>query len=285
VVAGYLSNSLALLSDAGHNFADALALGLSWYAVRVARRPADERRTYGYHRVGILTALANAVALLAIAVFIFVEAAQRFRTPEPVHSGVMVGVAIVAVLLNALISVWLHGEAQHDLNIRSAYLHMIGDAVSAVGVAAAGMIVWLTGQTVADPAVSVLIGLFILWSTWGVLRESVNVLLEGVPAGLDMKALEAALSQVPGVLNVHDLHVWAVYSGITACSGHVVVAEQSVRNGQQVIKAAAEMMQERFHISHTTIQVEVEGCGPNEMYCALRGTGADRAGQEHRGGH
>jgi|SRR5579883_1256042 len=277
-VAGYLSNSLALLSDAGHNFADAIALGLSWYAVRVSKRPADASRTFGYHRAGILTALVNAAALVAIALFIFWEAAERFRNPEPVQSGVMIGVAIAAVILNGVISLWLHSEAKHDLNIRSAYLHMLGDALAGIGVALAGVIVWLTGKSIADPAVSVIIGLLILWSSWGILKESVNILMEGVPAGLDMDALKAAIPQVPGVLNVHDLHVWSVSSGIAACSCHILVAEQSVRSGQQILKAVADMLHERFNVSHTTIQVEVEGCGPNEMYCALE---EDAGHEEH----
>ena len=185
-VAGYLSNSLALLADAGHNFADAIALGLSWYAARLARRPADTRRTFGYHRSGILAALANAAGLVVIALFIFWEAVQRFRNPEPVQSGVMIGVAVAAVAVNGLISVWLHAGAKNDLNVRSAYVHMLGDAVASAGVAVAGVVVWITGESVADPVVSVVIGVLILWSSWGILNEAVNVLMEGVPAGLDM---------------------------------------------------------------------------------------------------
>lgn len=283
--AGYWANSLALLSDAGHNLADALALAVSWYAIRMARRPADAHRTYGYHRAGILAALVNAVALVAIAGVTFWEAAKRFRAPEPVQSNVVVGVAAVAVVLNALISVWLHAEAQHDLNIRSAYLHMLGDALSALGVAAAGVTIWLTGEPLADPAVSVLIGALILWSSWRILKQSVNVLLEGVPEGFDVAALRDALSMVPGVLAVHDLHVWAVSSGITACSCHLVVAGQSARSGQRVMQAAADVMRERFRVTHTTIQVEVEGCGLGGMHCQLWGPEAENEGHSHTDGH
>ncbi len=280
-VAGYLSNSLALLSDAGHNFADAIALGLSWYAARLARRPADARRTFGYHRAGILAALANAAGLVVIALFIFWEAAQRFRNPEPVQSGVMIGVALAAVAVNVLISVWLHAGAKSDLNVRSAYVHMLGDALASAGVAVAGVVVWATGESVADPVVSVVIGLLILWSSWGILNEAVAVLMEGVPAGLDMTALEAALAGVPGVLNVHHLHVWAVSSGVVACSCHLVVAEQSVRDGQQVVRAAAEMLRDRFRVAHTTIQVEVEGCGPNDLYATPRPVAGGHEGHDH----
>ena len=279
--AGYFANSLALLSDAGHNFADALALALSWYAVWVAGRPADPKRTYGYHRVGILAALVNAVSLVVIALVIFWEAARRLWAPEPVQGGLMIGVALAAILLNAVISLWLRADAKHDLNLRSAYLHMLGDAVAALGVVAAGVVVLLTGWTAADPVVSFLIGGLILWSSWGVLKESVNVLLEAVPKGLDMGALERGVREVPGVLGVHDLHVWTVGSGIVACSCHVVVAEQTVREGQQVLRAVAGLLKERFRITHTTIQIEVEGCEPDDMYCTLRRAEAGRARHDH----
>jgi cobalt-zinc-cadmium efflux system protein len=272
-VAGYLANSLALLSDAAHNFADALALGLSWYAVRAARRPADARRTFGSHRVGILAAVVNAVSLVVVALWIFWEAVQRLRQPAPVESGAMIAVALVAVLLNGLIGLWLHHEAKHDLNIRSAYLHMLGDAVAALGVVVAGVVVALTGQSAADPVVSLLIGVLILWSSWGILAESVNVLLEAAPRSLDMAALEKGIRETPGVLGVHDLHVWTVASGIVACSCHVVVAEQSVREGQQVLRGVAGLLHERFGVAHTTIQIEVEGCDPDDMYCTLRRCG------------
>jgi cobalt-zinc-cadmium efflux system protein len=280
-VLGWFANSLALLSDAGHNFADALALILSWYAVRAAQRPADARRTYGFHRVGILAALANAVSLVLIALVIFWEAVGRLRQPEPVAAGPMIGVALAAALLNGLISVWLHGEAKHDLNLRGAYLHMLGDALSAVGVVAAGILVALTGSPLADPVVSLLIGGLILWSSWGILSESVEVLLEASPRGLDMAALEQAVRGEPGVLGVHHLHVWTVASGIIACSCHIVVAEQSVREGQQVLRAVAGLLRQRFGIAHTTIQVEVEGCEPDQVYRAPRPLGCPPHGHDH----
>src|SRR5713101_2604076 len=176
--AGLFSHSLALLSDAGHNFADALALVLACYALGAARRPANASRTFGYHRVGILAALANAITLVVIAVLIFWEAFQRLRSPAPVRSGLMIGVALVALLMNTVISLWLRGVAKHDLNVRSAYLHMVGDALSSLGVVAAGAMIAITGSTAADPAVSLLIGALILWSSGGILTEAVTVLLE-----------------------------------------------------------------------------------------------------------
>ena len=268
--AGYLSHSLALMSDAGHNFSDALALILSWYAVRAAKRPATPSRTYGSHRVGILAALANALTLVAIGAIVIWEAVPLFRNPQPIASGPMIWVALVAILLNGLISSWLRAGSKTDLNIRSAYLHMLGDAISAFGVVLAGIFVAATGNPIADPVVSVLIGGFIIWSSWGIITESVNILLEAVPKGLDMAAFEGAIKDVPGVIAVHDLHIWTVASGILACSCHVVVTEQSIREGQQVIRAVREGLLRRFAVSHATIQIEVDGCEPDEMYCTMR---------------
>jgi cobalt-zinc-cadmium efflux system protein len=269
-VAGWFAHSLALLSDAGHNFADAAALGFSWYAVWIAKKPSNPEMTFGYHRVGILAALVNAVSLVVIALVICWEAIERFRHPEPVHGWTMIVVAAVAVALNVVISLWLHAGAKHDLNLRSAYLHMIGDAVSAVGVIVAGVVVLFTGAHVADPIVSLVIGALILWSSWAILKESVNVLLEATPAGTDMAAVERTIREVRGVLDAHDLHVWTVGPGATACSVHVVVAEQSVREGQQILRAVVDELRAHFGINHSTVQVEVEGHCVNEMYCTIR---------------
>jgi len=268
--AGYFSNSLALMSDAGHNFADALALILSWYGLWIARRPSSEKHSYGYHRVGILTALVNAVALVVIALLVFWEAITRLRQPEPVQSKPMIIVALIAILLNTVISLWLRKAAKEDLNVRSAYLHMVGDAVSAVGVVIAGVIVAFTGASIADPVVSILIGLLILWSSWGILKESVNVLLEGIPKGMDMWSVEQTINKVHGVLAVHDLHVWTVGSGMICCSCHITVEEQSVRSGENVLRAVTRTLEHDFGIAHTTIQIEVGGCEPNDMFCVMK---------------
>ena len=236
------AHSLALMSDAGHNFSDALALVLSWYGFQAAKRPATSRRTFGSHRVGILAALANALTLVAIGAIIIWEAVDRFRDPQPVKSGPMIWVALAAMLLNGVISFWLHSGTKHDLNLRSAYLHMLGDAVSAFGVVIAGIIIALTGSPLADPVVSLLIGGVIIWSSWGIITESVGILLEAVPKGVDMEALEQSIKAVNGVLGVHDLHVWTVASGIHSASCHIHVSEQSIRSGEQILKAVAEML-------------------------------------------
>lgn len=268
--AGYWANSLALLADAGHNFADALALALSWYTRRLSRRPADPRRTYGYHRAAILAALANAVSLVVLAFAIGWEAASRLLHPEPVSGGLMAGVALAAVVLNGVISLWLRAGSRNDLNVRSAYLHMLGDAVSSVGVVVAGLIVAMTGWAAADPVVSFLIAGLILWSSRGIVAESVDVLLEAAPAGLDTVALGRAVGEITGIRGVHDLHVWTVGPGIIACSCHILVGEQTIREGQQFIRAVVALLKADFGVSHTTVQVEVEGCDPDSLYCTLR---------------
>jgi cobalt-zinc-cadmium efflux system protein len=265
---GWWAHSLALLSDAGHNMADAAALGLSWYALRAARKPSHAGMTFGYHRVGIFAALANAAALVAIAVLIAVEAIARIREPEVANGSVMIGVAAAAIAVNLLIGLWLHKGSKDDLNIRSAYLHMLGDAFSALGVVVAGAIIEVTGAAMVDPIASLLIAGLILWTSWETLAETVNVLLEAAPRGLDMAEIEQAIRAVPGIHGTHHLHVWTVASGMIACSCHIIVAEQSVRSGQQVLRAVVETLEHRFGISHATVQVEVEGCGPDGSTCA-----------------
>ncbi len=276
-IAGWTAHSLALLSDAGHNLADAAALGFSWYALWIANKPSHQGMTFGYHRVGVFAALANAVSLVLIAVFIGWEAIVRIREPQPADGPMMIGVAAAAIVVNLAIGLWLHRGAKDDLNIRSAYLHMMGDALSAFGVVIAGVLVAARQWSLADPLVSLLIAGLILYSSYGVLCESATVLLEGTPAGMDMPAVIAAIKNVGGVLDVHDLHVWMVGPGVVACSCHILVAEQSIREGQQVLRAVVDDIEHRFHITHTTVQVEVEGCDANDMYCmGQRSSGAAR---------
>ncbi len=280
-VAGFLGHSVALLSDAGHNLADAVALLFSWYALRVASRPSNATRTFGYHRVGILAALVNAGSLVAISFFIAWEGVERLLHPREVHGVVMIAVAGAAVAINALIAFWLQRHAESDLNLRSAYLHMLGDAASAAAVIVAGIVVLVTKNSLADPIVSFVIAALILWSSWGILVESLNVLLEASPADIDMRAVEQAISGVEGVLDVHDLHVWTVGPGVVACSCHVLVAEQTISSGQQVLRAVVGELDRKFRINHTTVQVEVEGCGPNDMYCQIRRSDQLHAGHPH----
>ncbi len=265
--AGWFAGSLALLSDAGHNLADAAALALSWYALRLAGRPSHHGMTFGYHRVGIFAAFVNAASLILIAFVIAWEAVTRLRTPEPASSTAMIVVAAMAVVVNGVIGLKLHGGAEHDINVRSAYLHMLGDAISACAVVVAGILVAVTHSTLADPIVSLLIAALIVYSTYEVFRDSITILLEGTPAGIEMPTVIDAIRSVGGVMDVHDLHVWTVGPGVIACSCHILVGEQSVREGQQVLRAVVHELEHRFRIGHSTIQVEVEGCASDDMYC------------------
>jgi len=280
-IAGWLAHSVALLSDSGHNLADALALIFSWYALRIASRPSDSTRTFGYHRVGILAALVNAGSLVAIAVVIVWQGVERLLAPAPVHGWLMIIVAIAAVVINATIAMWLQHGAHDDLNVRSAYLHMLGDAASGCAVIVAGIIVAVTHNPLADPIVSFVIAALILWSSWSILTESLNVLLEASPAGIDTAQVAQAIGQVPGVLDVHDLHVWTVGPGVVACSCHAVVAEQTISSGQQVLRAIVAELDRRFRINHTTVQIEVEGCEPNHIYCNIQRSEHAHVGHHH----
>jgi cobalt-zinc-cadmium efflux system protein len=266
---GLFAHSLALLSDAGHNFADAAALGFSWYALWIARKPSHARMTFGYHRVGILAALVNASSLVVIALAILWQAVDRLRHPEPAHGWIMVGVAAVAVALNFTIGSWLHAGSHHDLNVRSARLHMLGDAISAIGVVLAGLVVATTGATLADPIISFLIAGLILISSWGVLKESVNVLLEGTPKGIDMQTVEKDIAAVEGVRGIHDLHVWTVGPGVIAASLHIVVEEETIRAGQRVLRNVSAQLQVKHRINHATVQVELSGDCSDGMYCCI----------------
>ncbi len=266
---GVHARSLALLSDAGHNFTDGLALALSWYALWIARKPATSTRTYGYHRVGILAALANAVTLLVIAVFILGEAVQLFVHPQHAQSGPMIGVALLALAMNAGIALGLRKAAVTDLNIRGAYIHMAGDALSAVGVVVAGVVLHFTGWVYADPLVSVLIGLFIIYSSWGIVRETINILLEGTPTGLDVSAMAAAMQAVPGVQGVHDLHVWAISDGMNALSCHLNFLEADTPDAALVVREVKTLLAARFQVTHSTIETECSDCLSHDLYCQL----------------
>ncbi len=265
---GIFAHSLALISDAGHNFADALALILAFGAAKIAQGPSTSSRTFGYHRATILVALINALSLVLIALYIFWEAYSRLGDAQAVNSRLMIGVAFIALVLNGVIAFSLR-KGTHDLNTKSAYVHMLGDALASIGVIVAGVIILFTGAYWADSAVSVLIGLFILWSSWSVIREATDVLMEAAPKGLDVQEVENTIKKISGVLTVHDLHVWTISSGMLACSCHVLVSRKTVEEGQQVIKDIIHDLQNRYHLSHTTIQIEVEGCDPNDVYCTL----------------
>lgn len=256
VIGSILTNSLALLSDAGHMFSDIAALGLSLFAFRMARRPATAKRTYGYHRVEILAALINGLTLWLIVGIIFHEAYHRFLDPPEVRSLGMLVVATLGLGVNVAAGFILYGSHKENINLRGAFLHVIGDALGSVGAIAAGIIMLLTGWYLADPMISIFIGLLILYSSWGLVKESIEILMQSVPKGIDIEEVQRAIEQVSGVTKVHDLHIWAVTSGVSTLSAHVVV------NGREdfhrVLNELEAILRERFNVEHTTIQLETE---------------------------
>lgn len=257
-IAGWLTGSLALISDAAHMFTDSAALAVSLAAVRFGRMPADSKRTFGYQRFEILAAAFNASLLFLVALYILFEAWHRFREPQPIHTTGMLAVAVLGLVVNLIAARILHAGSQTSLNMRGAYLEVLADLVGSAGVIVAGLVILFTGLTWVDPLVAVLIGLWVVPRTWMLFRASVNILLEGVPEGVDMGEIRAGILTVPGVCGVHDLHVWAVASRETSLSAHVVVLDAT--KAERALGDVARLLGERFHIHHSTIQVESGGC-------------------------
>ena len=250
------TGSLALAADAGHMLTDVGGLALALFATWIAARPPTPAKTYGYYRVEILAATVNALLLLAVAGLILVEAYQRLRAPRDVLGGPMLAIALAGLAANLVAAWWLHRDARESLNVRAAYLEVLGDALSSLGVVVAALVVMRTGFTLVDPLVSALIALFIVPRTWRLLRQAVNVLLEGTPAHLDLGEIEAAMIRIPGARRVHDLHVWTLTSGREAMSAHVVIDD--VRQSERLLEALHAVLHARFGIDHTTIQLDVE---------------------------
>ncbi len=271
VAVGIRANSLALIGDALHNVTDTLALLLALFAVRVERRPATSAKSYGWHRAGVLAAFINAGALAAFTIFLFVEAAQRLRAPGGVNSKAMLVTAAAALLLNGSITLWLRGHGRHDLNIRGAVLHMLGDALSSVGIMGAAILIGVTGEQFWDPAVSIAIGVLILWSSWGILREAINLLLEGTPSGIDPDEVTRAIAALEGVDGVHHLHIWALGPSRPALSCHLMVGDIPVRSTGNVLAQVNELLAHEYGIAHTTIQFEFADCDTDDPYCVPYG--------------
>ncbi|MGB9641046.1 MAG: cation diffusion facilitator family transporter [Anaerolineales bacterium] len=278
VIGGYWTGSLALLSDAAHVFMDVFALVLSYLALRLSALPADDRHTYGYHRLEVFAALINGITLGAIAIEIFTESWQRWQHPQAVKSMEMLVIAVIGLVANLIVAFVLGGhdhehEHEHegeeatpereDLNVRSAYLHVLGDAVSSVGVILAAGVIWLTNWSWVDPLMSVLIGILILFSSWRVLRSSIHILAEGVPEGISVENIGQSMAGVNGVLDVHDLHVWSICSGHIALSAHVVTADQTLAESNGLMTELKKRLS-KFGIEHTTIQFECAACGQGD---------------------
>lgn len=252
---GIWSHSLALLSDAGHVTTDIFALALAWFAVRQTERPADEARSYGYHRAGILAAMANGATLIVLVFVIAWEASQRFLHPEPVQGGIVVVSALAGVGVNAYVALSFRRQ-DSNLNIRAAVLHAMGDLLASIGVILAGVLILVTGWSFVDPLISVLIAALIGWNAFKIVGETVNILLEGSPKGIDLSAVRHELATIPGVASHHDLHVWSISSEHMALSSHIVVGAQSLAESEHLMREIESRICERFGIGHTTIQVE-----------------------------
>jgi cobalt-zinc-cadmium efflux system protein len=267
--AGYFANSLALLTDAAHNLTDVIALGLSWFAIHLTSQPANSRKTYGYHRAGILVALLNSTTLVLISIGIFYEAYHRFISPPDVRAGILIGVGLIAVVINLVTALLVHRGSESDLNLRSAFVHLMGDVISTVGAVIAGVVIYFTGANWLDPLVSVLIGFLILYNAWGILRETVEILLESTPRDVDIKKMVSEITEVDGVLGVHDLHVWSLTQNLRTMSAHILTEDISVSAGAEIQGRINELVYHRYNIVHATLQLECVDCDPSSLYCRI----------------
>ncbi len=256
VVGGLITNSLALIADAGHMLSDVAALALSLFAMWIAQRPPTPQRSYGYYRTEILAALVNGATLVAIALYVFIEAYGRFRSPPEVQGGLMMAIAGGGLAIN-LVGLWILSAGRNEsLNVRGAWLHVATDALGSLGAIVGGFLIWTLGWNWADPAVSVLIGILVIYSSWSLLKQTVAVLMEGAPGHIDVDAVRDVLAGVPGVVSVHDLHIWSITSGMVSLSAHVCISEGA--SGSAVLAEVCARVR-RFEIDHITVQVEPEG--------------------------
>lgn len=267
---GLFTNSLALLSDSGHMLSDASALLLSLVAIWFSSRPPSSAKTFGGYRFEILAALFNGVTLFVIAGFIVWEAFGRFLEPQTVASGTMMLIAAIGLLAN-LLSAWAlirKGDVKNNVNLRGAYLHVLGDALGSIGAIVAGILMLLFDWFVADPIISVLVALLILKSAWGLIKHSIHILMEGTPMSIDQKEVKATLEKIEGVLDVHDLHIWTITSGLDSLSCHLVIEDE--KNGQYILQQALDKLKLTFHLEHATIQVETAEIKHDELKCHLK---------------
>lgn len=279
VIAGLEAHSLALLSDAGHNFTDCLALLLAWIGLFLQSKPPDEIKTFGYHRAGVLAAFVNALALVGLSVWIFYESWLRLLNPQPVEEWIMLAVAGLGLFLNGAIMWALRQASRGDLNIRAAFVHMLGDALGSIAIIAGALVIRYTGWMSVDPLLSIVIGLLVVWTAWDIIRESLNILLEGLPRGIRLPEVAASMRAMEGVLDVHDLHIWSLGSSAHALSCHVLIEDLPPSASDAILRRLNSMLAEHFHIGHTTVQFEHVGCAISENGCAIH---AGREEHEHR---
>ena len=266
VFAGQRAHSLSLLSDAGHNFTDALALLLAAIGVYLQGKPADQRKTFGYGRAGVIAAFVNAATLVLVSAVIFWEAIGTLLHPEPLNDRIMMWVAVAALILNGAIVIALNRGKKGDINVRAAVVHMAGDAVGAVAIILGALAIRYTGLTYIDPVLSIVLGLFIVYTAWDIIRESCNILLEGLPRGIDLENVTAAMAGVEGVIDVHDLHIWSLGSSTHALSSHLLIDDMPPSASERILSRVNEVLCQ-FGIHHTTIQFEHVPCVLSETGC------------------
>ncbi len=269
IVSGYLANSLALLTDAAHNLTDVLTLALSWAAIRLALKPANSNHTYGYHRVGILIALVNAASLILVSAFVGFEAYRRFREPLEIQSTLMSLTSGIAFIVNLVTALLIRHGSQSDLNLRSAYLHLMGDVFSTFGAFVAGIAIAFTGYNWLDPLVSLMIVGFILWNALKIVLETVRILLESSPRDINVDQLIQDLRQIPGVIDVHDLHVWSITAEMRSLSAHIVTHDISLSEGAIIQEKIGRLLRQQYAIAHATLQLECQECQPARLFCDL----------------
>ena len=280
IVGGILTNSLALLADAGHMLVDVASLVMSFLALTFALRPPSKERTFGFHRLEILAALVNGVTLILICLYIFYEAYQRILEPSPVQGPGMLAIAFIGLIANVAAILVL--EKGQSLNVRSAFLHVLGDTLSSVGIIVGGLVMLFTGWYIIDPIISVVIALLILVSAYRVTVEAVNVLLEATPKGIDLHEVVEAVQKVDGVRDIHDVHIWSITSGLHALSAHLLIEDQMTSRSADIVEQVQALLGHDFGITHTTLQCECESCANGEeMVCVLDHPTVSQPGHRH----
>ncbi|MBI5642116.1 MAG: cation transporter [Deltaproteobacteria bacterium] len=266
LIGGYMTNSLALMSDAAHVFMDVFALSLSWFAIYISEMPPTEKRTYGLHRVEVFVSFINSSVLFLITIFIFYEAYKRLFNPLPVESTGMIIVAVIGLAVNLIVAMWLKHYATSDLNIKSAFIHVIGDAAASVGVIAGAAVIYYTGWFPIDPLISILIGLIILLGAFQIIKESSHILLEGVPREIELNKVVEDIKASKGISSVHSLHIWSICHNVYALSAHLDIEPTQRWRMGEIFAEVNERLAETYHIFYTTLQAECSGCDANDIF-------------------
>ncbi len=274
VVGGVISNSLALISDAAHMLTDSFSLGLSWFALKIAAQPSTSTKTYGYHRMEIFAAFINGLLLLAMALGIAWQAYERFQNPQEVQSVTLIWVALIGLAANLAVIYFLkdaaHANHGQDLNVKGAFFHVLGDTLSSVAVISGGLIMWFTNWYLLDSIIAISISLFLIHIAKKIIADSVHILLEGVPKGISLSEVKNELSSLPEIQDIHELHIWCICSNIYALSTHALIKAQKIHQAEKILQDAKRLLQEKFNITHSTIQFEINPCGSSEVLCNMK---------------